>query len=119
MDPVPMPELKCEKSDGYFILREGASGLFLASNLFPKSRETRSPRVDELIPHRDEIDPKYHYLVDAPAADPEGNPTVVRFNRKSSEHYLISVKDGKNTSWLSRYEMGRWSEDSKDTGEER
>jgi DNA topoisomerase-1 len=117
MDPVPMPELKCEKSDGYFILREGASGLFLASNQFPKSRETRSPLVSELGSHRSEIDPKYHYLVDAPSTDPEGNPTVIRFNRKTREHYLISVKDGKSTAWSSHFSHGRWSEDGKDQRE--
>ncbi len=47
-DPVPLPELPCEKSDAYFVLRDGAAGVFLAANTFPKSRETRAPLVEEL-----------------------------------------------------------------------
>lgn len=27
-DPVPLPELPCEKSDAYFVLRDGAAGIF-------------------------------------------------------------------------------------------
>ena len=27
-DPIHMPELLCEKSDGYFVLRDGAAGIF-------------------------------------------------------------------------------------------
>ncbi len=38
-DPVPLPELPCEKSDAYFVLRDGAAGVFLAANTFPKSRK--------------------------------------------------------------------------------
>lgn len=48
-DPVPLPELPCEKSDAYFVLRDGAAGIFLAANTFPKSRETRAPLVEERI----------------------------------------------------------------------
>lgn len=33
-DPVPLPELPCEKSDAYFVLRDGAAGVFLAANTF-------------------------------------------------------------------------------------
>jgi len=47
-DPVPMPELKCTKSNAHFLLRQGLSGLFLAAHTFPKSRETRSPLVEDL-----------------------------------------------------------------------
>ena len=45
MDAVPMPELKCEKVDDTYVLRDGASGLFLAASGFPKNRETRAPLV--------------------------------------------------------------------------
>ena len=45
MDPVKMPELKCEKVNDTYILRDGASGLFLAASQFPKNRETRAPLV--------------------------------------------------------------------------
>ncbi|MCS5781149.1 hypothetical protein LNP24_13995 [Klebsiella pneumoniae subsp. pneumoniae] len=49
-DPVPLPELPCEKSDAYFVLRDGAAGVFLAANTFPKSRETRAPLVEGAVP---------------------------------------------------------------------
>ena len=61
------------------------AGLFLAASKFPKNRETRPPFVMEILPHRKEIDPKYDYLMDAPEKDPEGNPTVIRYSRKSKE----------------------------------
>ncbi len=54
-DPVPLPELPCEKSDAYFVLRDGAAGVFPAANTFPKSRETRAPLVEELYRFRDRL----------------------------------------------------------------
>jgi len=107
-DPVHMPELPCEKSEGYFVLRDGAAGLFLASSAFPKSRETRAPLVSELLPHRNEIDPKYRYLCDAPTTDPQGNSAIVRFSRKNKEQYVMSEKDGKATGWSAHYQSGKW-----------
>ena len=47
-DPVHLPELPCVKSDAYYVLRDGASGIFLAAHTFPKARETRAPLVKEL-----------------------------------------------------------------------
>ncbi|MEQ5833530.1 type I DNA topoisomerase [Marinobacter sp. NFXS9] len=108
MDPVPMPELKCEKVDDTYVLRDGASGLFLAASKFPKNRETRAPLVKEIKPHRDEIDPKYGFLMDAPEKDPEGNPTVIRYSRKTKEQYVMSEKDGKATGWSAFYSNGKW-----------
>jgi DNA topoisomerase-1 len=107
-DPVPMPELKCEKSDAYFLLREGLAGLFLAANTFPKSRETRSPLVEDLARHRDEIDPKFYYLADAPTTDPDGNKAIIKWRRKARRQYLGSEKDGKPTKWTAEYEDGAW-----------
>ncbi|GGC77955.1 type I DNA topoisomerase [Marinobacter halophilus] len=108
MDPVPMPELQCQKVDDTYVLRDGASGLFLAASKFPKNRETRPPLVMEIKPHRKEIDPKYDYLMDAPEKDPEGNPSVIRYSRKSKEQYVMSEEDGKATGWSAWYENGRW-----------
>lgn len=108
MDPVPMPELRCQKVDDTYVLRDGASGLFLAASKFPKNRETRPPLVMEIKPHRDEIDPKYAFLMEAPEKDPEGNPTVIRYSRKTKEQYVMSEKDGKATGWSAWYENGRW-----------
>ncbi|WP_437881178.1 type I DNA topoisomerase [Pseudomonas sp. LRF_L74] len=113
MDAVPMPELKCEKVDDTYVLRDGASGLFLAASQFPKNRETRAPLVKELISHRDQIDPKYHYLLDAPQKDGEGRPTVIRYSRKTKEQYVQSEVDGKPSGWRAFYDGGKWKVESK------
>ena len=44
-------ELQCIKVEDHYVLRDGASGIFLAASQFPKHRETRPPFVDELLPH--------------------------------------------------------------------
>ena len=113
MDAVPMPELRCEKVDDTYVLRDGASGLFLAASQFPKKRETRAPLVRELLAHRAEIDPKYHYLLDAPLQDPEGRPAVIRFSRKTREQYVQSEVDGKPTGWKAFYDHGHWAVSTK------
>jgi len=58
-DPVPMPELACAKVEDYYLLRDGAAGIFLAASKYPKHRETRAPKVAEILPHKDELDPKF------------------------------------------------------------
>ncbi len=110
-DPVPMPELHCQKVDDYYLLRDGASGLFLAASAFPKNRETRAPLISELIPHRAEMAEKYRYICDAPTADPEGRPAVLRFSRKSQEHYVQSEIEGKPSGWRAVYRNGAWQEE--------
>jgi DNA topoisomerase-1 len=113
-DPVFLPELECEKSDAHFVLRDGAAGLFLAAHTFPKSRETRAPLVDELARFRDRISPKFYYLADAPKADPDKNPTIVRFSRKTKQQYVMSEDGkGKATGWSAWYENGKWVADDK------
>ena len=108
-DPVDLPELPCEKSDAHFVLRDGASGIFLAAHNFPKSRETRAPKVEELARFRDRISPKFYYLADAPQKDPEGNPAIVRYSRKTKQQYVMSENDsGKSTGWSSWYQDGKW-----------
>jgi DNA topoisomerase-1 len=112
-DPVPMPELACDKVDDHYILRDGAAGLFLAASQFPKNRETRAPLVKELLPHRDQIDPKYHYLLDAPVEDGEGNSSSIRFSRKTKEQYVMTEVDKKATGWRAYYQDGKWIEEAK------
>ncbi|MFN3067631.1 type I DNA topoisomerase [Serratia sp. J2] len=112
-DPVPLPELPCEKSDAYFVLRDGAAGVFLAANTFPKSRETRAPLVEELLRFKDRLPEKLCYLADAPVADPEGNKTMVRFSRKTKQQYVSSEKDGKATGWSAFFVDGKWVEGKK------
>ncbi|MCW7546592.1 type I DNA topoisomerase [Photorhabdus sp. APURE] len=112
-DPVPLPELPCEKSDAYFVLRDGAAGVFLAANTFPKSRETRAPLVEELARFKARLPEKLRYLADAPVADAEGNKTVIRFSRKTKQQYASSEKNGKATGWSVFYVDGKWVEKDK------
>ncbi|MEE4201990.1 MAG: type I DNA topoisomerase [Halieaceae bacterium] len=108
MDPVPMPELACAKVDDHYVLRDGASGLFLAASQFPKNRETRPPFVDELLPHQAEIDPKYGFLFDAPVKDDAGNRSQIRYSRKTREQYVMTEVDGKATGWKAFFHEGAW-----------
>ncbi|WP_462171491.1 type I DNA topoisomerase [Pseudoalteromonas xiamenensis] len=110
-DPVHLPELPCEKSDAYFVLRDGASGIFLAAHNFPKSRETRAPKVSELVRFKERLSPKFVYLTEAPEKDDDGNESIVRYSRKSKTQYVMTEVDGKATGWKATYENGKWVED--------
>ena len=110
-DPIPMPHLRCEKSDDYFLLRDGASGLFLAASQFPKHRETRAPLVEEIKPVADQLDPKYHFLLEAPEQDPEGNKAIIRYSRKTKSQYVMTENaEGKATGWSATYDGKKWQE---------
>lgn len=104
-DAVDLPELTCEENkDSHYVLRDGASGIFLAAHNFPKVRETRPVFVEELRRFRDRISPKFYYLADGPVVDNDGNRTQVRFSRKTKEQYLASITDeGKQTKWAAYY----------------
>lgn len=108
VEPIAMPELRCEKVDDHYVLRDGAAGLFLAASQFPKNRETRAPLVAELLPYKNQLDPKYHFLLSAPVSDPEGNKAIVRFSRKTKEQYVQTEVNGKATGWKAFYVNGRW-----------
>jgi DNA topoisomerase-1 len=103
-----MPELRCAKVEDHYVLRDGASGIFLAASQFPRHRETRAPTVEELLPYKDRIDEKYQFLLTAPVLDPEGKPTVIRYSRKTKEQYVRSEDDGKPTGWSAFYSNGSW-----------
>jgi DNA topoisomerase-1 len=107
-DPVHFPELPCENSDAYFVLRDGASGLFMAASNFPKSRETRAPLVSELARYEERLPEKFKYLATAPQEDPDGRPAVVRFSRKTKENYVRSEENGKPSGWTVLYVDGKW-----------
>ena len=77
----------------------------------PRHRETRAPKVSELKPHADELDPKFRYLLDAPVEDPEGRPAVIRFSRKAGAQYVTSEEGGRPTRWRALYRDGRWVEE--------
>ena len=108
MDPVPMPELQCQKADDHYLLRDGAAGIFLAASSYPRVRETRNPLVSELLPHKDELPEKYVFLTEAPVKDDDGNPMVVRYSRKTAEHYVAGDKDGKPSGHAAYYVDGKW-----------
>lgn len=111
MIPVPT-EISCTKyPDSNYIIREGAMGLFLAAPGFPKQRETRSPYVKELVPYKNKIDKKYHYLINAPQTDKEDNLFQIRYSRKNKENYLMSVNE-KNKPLHKLFYQGnnRWEE---------
>lgn len=111
-DPIPMPHLQCEKyEDDHYLLRDGASGLFLAASKFPKNRETRPPLIAEIQSVAEQLDPKHKYLAEAPAKDPDGNPGVLRYSRKAKEQYVMSEIDGKATGWMAFYRDGKWVEE--------
>jgi DNA topoisomerase-1 len=110
-DPVQLPELPCEKSEAHFVLRDGAAGIFLAANTFPRSRETRAPKVAELARFRDRISEKFYYLADAPTQDPDGNLAVVRYSRKTKSQYVMTEVEGKATGWNAKYVEGKWVEE--------
>ena len=108
-EAVDLPELLCKTEGSHYVLRDGASGIFLAAHNFPKVRETRAPLVSELVRFKDRISPKFYYLTTAPMQDNEGNPTEVRFSRKFKKQYIISVKDGKPTGFMAMYDENRGS----------
>jgi len=109
-DPVQLPELECEKSDAHFVLRDGASGIFLAANTFPRSRETRAPKVVELKRFKDRISPKFYYLAEAPEKDADGNLAIVRYSRKTKEQYVMTEINGKASGWSAKFVDGKWLE---------
>ncbi|SEK51666.1 type I DNA topoisomerase [Halomonas daqiaonensis] len=113
MDPIPMPELECQKVDDHYVLRDGASGLFLAASKFPKNRETRPPLVKELKAHAEELPDKYRYLLDAPSEDPDGRPAQIRFSRKAKEQFVMTDEGGKATGWKATFDGSKWQVEDK------
>lgn len=101
-------DIKCSKVNDYFVLRDGAAGLFLAASQFPKNRETRTPSIAELKQVADRLDPKFHYLLSAPVTDDYGNPSLLRFSRKTKEQFVATEEDGKPTGWQAFYRDGIW-----------
>ena len=122
MEPIELPELKCLKCEDHYLLRDSMKGLFLAASQYPKNRETRAPKVDEIkdlkeqfitacrfLPDKD----KHLYLLSAPEKDRDGNPYVVRYNRTEDTHYVASEKDGKKTKWTALFSNDEWVQNLK------
>ena len=106
--PIHMQELRVPDEDDYFVLREGKAGIFLGASKYPKIRAIRKPSIKELISHANELDPKFSHLLDAPAEDNQGNDSLVRYSRKSDEHYLTSDFGEKDTGWRAYFNDGSW-----------
>tara|TARA_B100000676_G_scaffold306891_1_gene364079 strand:+ start:697 stop:3315 length:2619 start_codon:yes stop_codon:yes gene_type:complete len=122
MEPIEIPDLKCVKCEDHYLLRDSMKGLFLAASQYPKNRETRAPKVSEINKLHDKIieacrflpnKDKHMYLLEAPEKDADGNPYVIRYNRKDDIHYLASEKDGKKTKWTATYSDGEWVQNFK------
>lgn len=74
-------------------------------------RETRPPKLAELRPIKDQLEPKFAYLFEAPDVDDKGNPTILRWSRKNAEQYVGSEKDGKATRFALVWRDGKWIEE--------
>lgn len=46
--------------------------------------------AQSLMKVAEQLDPKYQFILQAPDADPEGNPTLVKFSRKNQAQYIGS-----------------------------
>ena len=117
MEPIELPELKCLKCEDHYLLRDSMKGLFLAASQYPKNRETRAPKVDEIKDLKEQFitacrflpdKEKHLYLLSAPEKDKDGNPYVIRYNRTEDTHYVASEKDGKKTKWTALFSNGEW-----------
>lgn len=108
-EPVEFKDLICSDGKSYYVLRDGASGVFLASSAFPKVRETRQPTVKELKAHADLLPEKFKYLTLAPEQDEAGNLTYVKFSRKSKQQYVLAEDaNRKSTGFIAYYKDGVW-----------
>lgn len=106
--PIPFPNILCTKSEAWFVLREGISGIFFAAHTFPKSKETRSPYVEELFQFKHLLPERLHYLADAPKIDEEGNKAIVCFDKLNKRQYVASKKENKFTGWSAFFIKNKW-----------
>ena len=122
MEPIELPDLKCIKCEDHYLLRDSMKGLFLAASQYPKNRETRAPKVDEIKDLKEQLitasrflpnKEKHLYLLSAPEKDRDGNPYVIRYNRTDDIHYVASEKDGKKTKWTATYSNNEWVQNLK------
>ena len=48
----------------------------------------------------------------APAQDPEGNRSLIKFGRKTKEHFVMTEVDDKPTGWRADFVDGKWVEEA-------
>ena len=114
MDPIEMSDLKCQKCDDIYLLRDSLKGLFLAASQFPKNRETRAPLVGEVKSVLSKLPEKHQIFSSAPDKDPDGDDLVVRFNRKDSSQTLSSESKGKKKKLFYVFDGSNWKEMQRD-----
>jgi len=114
MDPIEMPHLKCEKCDDFYLLRDSLKGLFLAASQFPKNRETRAPLVEEVKSVLSKLPEKHQIFSSAPEKDHDGDPLVVRFNRKDGSQTLSAEAKGKKKKYFFFFDGSAWKEKQRD-----
>jgi DNA topoisomerase-1 len=64
--------------------------------------------VEEVAPLKEQLDEKYKFLADAPQRDPDGNPAMIRYARKTKQQYVMTDVEGKPTGWRAFYKDGKW-----------
>ena len=114
MDPIEMSDLKCQKCDDIYLLRDSLKGLFLAASQFPKNRETRAPIVGEVKSVLSKLPEKHQIFSSAPDKDPDGDDLVVRFNRKDGSQTLSSESKGKKKKLFYVFDGSNWKEMQRD-----
>ena len=114
MDPIEMSDLKCQKCDDIYLLRDSLKGLFLAASQFPKNRETRAPLVGEVKSVLSKLPEKHQIFSSAPDKDPDGDDLVVRFNRKDASQTLSSESKGKKKKLFYVFDGSNWKEMQRD-----
>ena len=112
IEPIPT-NIPCTKyPDDTYLLREARNGsLFFAASKFPKNRETRTPLISELIPFKAQLPEPLQRFTEGPTQDPDGNDTLLRYDRKKAESYIGSTKNGKFTKWRCMWnsDTQKWS----------
>jgi DNA topoisomerase-1 len=114
MDPIEMADLKCQKCDDIYLLRDSLKGLFLAASQFPKNRETRAPLVGEVKSVLSKLPEKHQIFSSAPDKDPDGDDLVVRFNRKDGSQTLSAESKGKKKKLFYIFDGSNWKEMQRD-----
>ena len=114
MDPIEMADLKCQKCDDIYLLRDSLKGLFLAASQFPKNRETRAPLVGEVKSVLSKLPEKHQIFSSAPDKDPDGDDLVVRFNRKDGSQTLSAESKGKKKKLFYIFDGNNWKEMQRD-----
>ncbi|MBN2142983.1 MAG: type I DNA topoisomerase [Candidatus Aureabacteria bacterium] len=100
--PVPLKEVRCSKCSSPMLIRDGASGLFIACSAFPKCRSSENVPVSILKKYESQLPDKYKHLAKAPDICPScGAKVILRWNRKGQSNYF-SCENGmsKKCKWV-------------------